>query len=207
MIQPRRRSQGSPCPTPVAPRTYGGRASHETVPSFTPTVLPPLVAFVVAGLLRPLYSNEPFEVGLTAWQAVVLWPIGLLVVGVPVLVLLSVRTALLLRLGQVGIGLLGVMSMVAVAHSDDAQAGFWLSALPCSAPCSAQDSAQRMAGCAVADASADRRRLCARRRSARPNALAWQPRASLARPRCTVQPSLPALRASQAAELQRSRSK
>jgi len=121
-----------------------GRASRERAPSFTPTVLPPLVAFVVAGLLSPLYSNEPFQVGLTAWQVVVLWPIGLLVVGVPVLVLLSVGTVLLLRLGQVGIGLVGVMSMVAVARSDDAQAGFWFIYPPCSARCLPQRSSQRM---------------------------------------------------------------
>ena len=99
--------------------------SRETAPSFRPTVLPPLAAFVVAGLLGPLYSNEPFEVGLTLWQAVVLWPIGLLVVGLPVLVLLGVRTALLLRLGQIAIGLLGVTSIVAATRSDDAQAGLW----------------------------------------------------------------------------------
>ena len=86
-------------------------------------MLPPLGAFVVAGLLAPLYSNEPFEVALTAWQAVVLWPIGLLLVGVPALVLLGVRSPLMLRFGQIAIGLLGVISMVAVARSDDAQAG------------------------------------------------------------------------------------
>jgi hypothetical protein len=97
----------------------------ETAPSFKPTVLPPLVAFVVAGLLGPLYSNEPFDVGLTAWQAVVSWPIGLLVVGLPVLVLLSVRTTPLLRLGQIAIGVLGVISIVATTRSDDAQAGLW----------------------------------------------------------------------------------
>lgn len=99
--------------------------SSETAPSFRPTVLPPLVAFVVAGLLGPLYSDEPFDVGLTLWQAVVDWPIGLLVVGLPVLVLLGVRTASLLRLGQIAIGSLGVMSMVAATRSDDAQAGLW----------------------------------------------------------------------------------
>ena len=33
------------------------------VPSFRPTVLPPLVAVVVAGMVSPLYSNEPFEIG------------------------------------------------------------------------------------------------------------------------------------------------
>jgi hypothetical protein len=98
-------------------------APRGTAPSFWPTVLPPLVAFVIAGLLAPLYSDESFEVGLTAWQAVVLWPIGLLLVGVPVLVLLGVRSQRLLRLGQVGVGVLGVASMVAVARSDDAQAG------------------------------------------------------------------------------------
>jgi hypothetical protein len=98
-------------------------AQRDTAPSFLPTVLPPLVAFVITGLCAPLYSNEPFEVGLTLWQAVVLWPIGLLLVGVPVLVLLGVRSERLLRLGQVAVGLVGVASMVAVARSDDAQAG------------------------------------------------------------------------------------
>jgi hypothetical protein len=44
--------------------------------------------------------------------------------GPPVLVLLSVRTARLVWLGQVVIGMLGVMSMVAATRSDDAQAGF-----------------------------------------------------------------------------------
>jgi hypothetical protein len=98
-------------------------AQRDTAPSFLPTVLPPLVAFVITGLCASLYSNEPFEVGLTLWQAVVLWPIGLLLVGVPVLVLLGVRSERLLRLGQVAVGLVGVASMVAVARSDDAQAG------------------------------------------------------------------------------------
>jgi hypothetical protein len=42
-----------------------------------------------------------------------------------VLVLRGVRTAPLLRLGQIVIGLLGVMSIVAATRSDDAQAGFW----------------------------------------------------------------------------------
>jgi hypothetical protein len=112
----------------MAEQTSGG-----TAPRFAPTVLSPLVAFVVAGLLSPLYSNEPFEVGLTVWQAVVLWPIGLLLVGVPVLLLLNVRARLLLRLGQIAIGLLGVFSMMAVARSDDAQAGFGFSTHRCSA--------------------------------------------------------------------------
>ena len=99
-------------------------ATRETAPRFVPTVLPPLVAFVVTGLLSPLYSNEPFNLGLTVWQAVVVWPIGVTLLGPPVLVLLNVRTAPLVRLGQVVIGLLGVMSMVAATRSDDAQAGF-----------------------------------------------------------------------------------
>jgi hypothetical protein len=98
-------------------------ASPGAAPSYCSTVLPPLAAFVAAGLLAPLYSDEPFEIGLTAWQAVVLWPIGLLVVGAPVLVLLGVRTAWMVRLGQAAIGVVGVASMVAVARSDDAQAG------------------------------------------------------------------------------------
>jgi hypothetical protein len=98
-------------------------SQHDPVPSFGATVLPPLVAFVVAGLVSPLYSNEPFGIGQTTWSAVVLWPIGLLLVGVPVLVLLAVRTKRLLRVGQLVIGLLGVLSMVSVARSDDAQAG------------------------------------------------------------------------------------
>jgi hypothetical protein len=74
-------------------------------------------------MLAPLYSNKPFEVGLAAWQAVVLWPIGLVLVGVPVLVLLGVRSKLMLRIGQIAIGVLSVISTVAVARSDDAQAG------------------------------------------------------------------------------------
>jgi hypothetical protein len=98
-------------------------ASPGTGPSYWSTVLPPLAAFVAAGLLAPLYSDERFEIGLTAWQAVVLWPIGLLVVGGPVLLLLGVRTAWLVRLGQIAIGVVGVASMLAVARSDDAQAG------------------------------------------------------------------------------------
>lgn len=93
--------------------------------SFGSAVLPPLVATLVAGLLGPLHSQEPFEIGLLAWQAVVLWPIGLFLVGVPTLLLLNVRSARLLRLGQVAIGVLGVASTVAVAHTDDAQAGLW----------------------------------------------------------------------------------
>ena len=92
-------------------------------PAFRPTVVPPLTAFVVAGLLSPLYSDEPFSYGQTAWSAVVLWPIGLLLVGPPVLVLVSVRTQRLLRLGQIAIGVLAVLSMTAVARSEDAQAG------------------------------------------------------------------------------------
>lgn len=91
--------------------------------SYGSTVLPPLAAFVAAGLLAPLYSDEPFELLLTAWQAVVLWPIGLLVVGGPAALLLGVRTRWVVRLGQIAIGVVGVVSMVAVARSEDAQAG------------------------------------------------------------------------------------
>ncbi len=98
-------------------------SQQEMVPSFGATVLPPLVAFVVAGLVSPLYSNESFGIGQAVWSAVVLWPIGLVLVGVPVLILLAVRTRRLLRVGQILIGSLGVLSMVAVARSDDAQAG------------------------------------------------------------------------------------
>jgi hypothetical protein len=98
-------------------------AAPETAPRFVPTVLPPLVAFVLTGLLSPLYSNEPFSLGLTVWWAVTLWPAGLIWLGPPVLLLLNVRTAPLVVVGQVVIGVLGVISVVAVTRSDDAQAG------------------------------------------------------------------------------------
>jgi hypothetical protein len=91
--------------------------------AFWPTVLPPVAAFVATGLLAPVYSDEPFDAGLTAWQAVVLWPIGLVLVGVPTLVLLGIRSTRLLRLGQIVVGAAGVVSMAAVAGSEDAQAG------------------------------------------------------------------------------------
>jgi hypothetical protein len=99
------------------------KALSQTTPSFWPCVLPPLAAFVAAGLLAPMYSSEPFDAGLTAWQAVVLWPIGLALLAPPVSVLLGARTTQMVRLGQLAIGLVCVASMVAVAISDDAQAG------------------------------------------------------------------------------------
>jgi hypothetical protein len=63
--------------------------------------LPAVAAFVVTGLLAPLYSSEPFDLWGVLWQAVILWPIGAMVVWVPVALLVEyLRDRSLFRLGQ-----------------------------------------------------------------------------------------------------------
>jgi len=87
-------------------------------------LLPALVAFVVTGLLSPLYSTDEFEPLLTLWQAVVLWPIGAFFLGFPAGLLgVFVRDKRVFRIGQLVLVLLGVFGMAATARSDDAQAG------------------------------------------------------------------------------------
>jgi hypothetical protein len=88
-------------------------------------LLPALVAFVVTGLLSPVYSDDDRGLGLTLWQAVVLWPIGAFFLGFPAGLLgVFVRRKQLFRIGQLVLVLLGVFGMAATARSDDAQAGF-----------------------------------------------------------------------------------
>lgn len=53
---------------------------------------------VVAGVLAPLYSTDDFGL-LTVWQAVVLWPIGALLLVLPVTILRSVERPTWFRLG------------------------------------------------------------------------------------------------------------
>ena len=90
--------------------------------------LPAVASFVATGVLAPLYSSEPFDLWGVLWQGVILWPIGALVVWVPVAMLVEyLRDPRLFRLGKALIVLFAVWSMGAVARSDDAQKGlYWL---------------------------------------------------------------------------------
>jgi hypothetical protein len=94
-------------------------------------LLPALVAFVVTGLLSPLYSTDEFKPGLTLWQAVVLWPIGALLLGFPAGLLgVLVRDKRVFRIGQVVLVVVAVVAMSATARSDDAQAGLIFLIIP-----------------------------------------------------------------------------
>lgn len=77
----------------------------------------------VPGVCRgPAVGRRPaFDGEFSGWRLHA--PIGLLVVGGPAALLLGVRTRWVVRLGQIAIGVVGVVSMVAVARSEDAQAG------------------------------------------------------------------------------------
>lgn len=97
---------------------------------FRPTVLPPLAAFVAAGGIAQPIADDRIDLGLTLWFAVVGWPIGLLLLCLPTLVLVNIRTPHLWRLGQVLVGLVGVFSIVAVSFDEDAQAGMWFIYIP-----------------------------------------------------------------------------
>jgi hypothetical protein len=86
--------------------------------------LPALVAFVATGLSAPLYSSERFDPGLTIWQAVVLWPIGLFVLAAPGWILTEyILHSTLFRIGQIVLVVTGTWAMAATAISEDAQAG------------------------------------------------------------------------------------
>jgi hypothetical protein len=88
-------------------------------------IFPALIAFVGTGLLSPLYSGDDRSVALTLWQAVVLWPIGGILLGAPAwLLAYNVRDRLLFRSGQALLVIFAVWTMSATARSDDAQAGF-----------------------------------------------------------------------------------
>lgn len=87
-------------------------------------ILPALIAFVGTGLLSPLYSGDDRTVALTLWQAVVLWPIGGLLLWLPAwLLAFGVRDRLVFRSGQAILVIFAVWAMAATARSDDAQAG------------------------------------------------------------------------------------
>ena len=89
-----------------------------------PALVPALVAFVVTGLLSPLYSGEDRELALTLWQAVVLWPIGALLLWLPAWLLAYwVGHRPIFRVGQGALIVVAVWAMAATARSDDAQAG------------------------------------------------------------------------------------
>lgn len=86
-------------------------------------ILPALIAFVVTGLLAPVYSSDDFNPGLTLWQAVILWPIGAMLLGVPAWLLAYSVQGRFFRSGQALLVIAAVWAMAATARSDDAQAG------------------------------------------------------------------------------------
>lgn len=92
-------------------------------PSVLNALLVPLVPFVVVSLLAPLYSNETNSDWLWAWQAVVLWPIGGLLMSLPVLVARQIIERQLRTIALVAIAVLGVVSAVAVAREEHSTAG------------------------------------------------------------------------------------
>jgi hypothetical protein len=90
-------------------------------------MLPPLVAFVVAGLLAPAYSRYDFDPVLLVWDAVVLWPIGALIVFVPAWLLVKVTDPRLFGAGQVILSILAVAGEAARARDTHSTAGLnWL---------------------------------------------------------------------------------
>lgn len=78
--------------------------------------------FVVAGVWASI-TVEDAGIGQVLWQAVVLWPIGgVLLIG-PVAISVVVRNRALQLAALVGIAIAGAVAAVMVASSDDAQAG------------------------------------------------------------------------------------
>jgi len=86
-------------------------------------LLVPLVPFVVASLSAPLYSGESNGDWLWAWQAVVLWPIGALLMIVPVLVARQITSSQLRGIALMAIAVLAVVSVVSVARDERSTEG------------------------------------------------------------------------------------
>jgi hypothetical protein len=89
-------------------------------------MLVPVAAFVVTGLVTTLLWDHPLDPTLVAWQALILWPIGAMVLYVPVVILMGIRRQVLRRVGQGLVAIAGVIAMFATAASNDAQAGLLL---------------------------------------------------------------------------------
>jgi hypothetical protein len=86
-------------------------------------MLLPVLAFVVAGLVSTLVWDDAADAALLAWQAVVLWPIGALLLVGPAAMIADLRVPLLRAAGQAILVISGVSATVVVAMTDDAQAG------------------------------------------------------------------------------------
>ncbi len=94
---------------------------------FIQAVLPPLVAFVAAGLLGPAWSRYDFDLAQTLWGAVVLWPIGACFVLLPAWLLLNLTDQRLFRIGQATLVVLAVVGEVARARDTHSTAALnWL---------------------------------------------------------------------------------
>lgn len=79
--------------------------------------------FVVAGILAAVAFDDDYDIGLALWQAVVLWPIGGLLLAGPVAIAGNLRNRKLYVGTMVAIAAAGAASVTLVASSDDAQAG------------------------------------------------------------------------------------
>ncbi len=94
---------------------------------FIQAVLPPLLAFVAAGLLAPVWSRYDFDFAQTLWGAIVLWPVGACIVFLPAWLLLKVTDQRLFRIGQAGLAVLAVVGEVARARDTHSTAALnWL---------------------------------------------------------------------------------
>lgn len=86
------------------------------------TLVAVVAPFVVAGVWASITFQDA-GIGQVLWQAVILWPIGgLLLIG-PVAIAMLVQRRRLQVAALVGIAIAGAASAVMVASSDDAQAG------------------------------------------------------------------------------------
>jgi hypothetical protein len=84
----------------------------------------PTGCFVIAGLLAPVYSYHEFDLGLLLWQAVIGWPIGATLLAGAAALLMGARCRASFIVGDVALAVAGVVSIVIVNRTDDAQAGF-----------------------------------------------------------------------------------
>ena len=79
--------------------------------------------FVVAGILAAVAFDDDYDIGLALWQAVVLWPIGGILLAGPVAIAGNLRNRKLYVRTLVAIAAAGAASVTLVGSSDDAQAG------------------------------------------------------------------------------------